>query len=58
MVPLPVCVKAEIEKCGSENPDYRNRARAGCVEKRQGAHWCFYDRHMQDKAVSKTISAD
>ena len=37
---------------------YRYRARTGCVENRWGAHWCFYDRHMQDKAVAKTISAD
>jgi hypothetical protein len=25
MVPLPACVKAEIVRCGSEKPDYRNR---------------------------------
>jgi hypothetical protein len=58
MVPLPLTVKAEIGMGGSENTDYRYRARTGWVENRWVAHWCFYDRLMQDKAVSKTISAD
>jgi len=53
-----MAVKAEMRRGGSGKTDYRYRARTGCVEKRWGAHWCFYDRHMQDKAVSKTISAD
>src|SRR5437763_13517980 len=25
MVPRPVAVKAEMRKCGTENPDYRNK---------------------------------
>ena len=34
MVSLPLTVKAEMRKGGSEKTDYRHRARTGCVEKR------------------------
>ena len=35
MVPLPASVKAEIGKCGSENPDYRNLRWVGWVVHKQ-----------------------
>jgi hypothetical protein len=44
-----VSVKAEMRKRGSEKTDYRNHSRTGCVEKREVAHWCFCDSHMQVK---------
>jgi len=34
---------------GSGKPDYRHRARTDCVEKREVAHRCFCDPHMQVK---------
>src|SRR4051794_22567652 len=47
MVPCPLTVKAEMVKGGSEKTDYRYHARTGCVEKREGAHGCLCDPHMQ-----------
>jgi hypothetical protein len=47
MVPVPDAVKAEIVRGGSGKTDYRYHARTGCVYKREVAHWCFCDPHMQ-----------
>jgi hypothetical protein len=59
MVPLPWVVKAEIVRCGSEKPDYRNRDRllqcaniVGVCSKSAGRPECVAERAPRQEGLT------
>src|SRR4029450_4334654 len=51
MAPLCHVSRGKTEEAYTGQRDYRHRARTGVVEKRQVAHWCLCDPHMQEHAL-------